>query len=256
MRRQRTGHRGTLLAALAIGVGIVLTVSLGQWQMRRADEKRALQAAWDAAQAQPPVALDAGLVAEPWVGRRVTVTGTFDEAHTVFLDNRTHQGVAGFFVLTPLRPAAAAGSGNRGDGAARSVLVLRGWIARDPVERTRLPVVPSLIGPVRVEGVVMAELPQPLLLGGAASPVAEVGGRLLQHFDASAYRAWSGLDVVPQVLRQTAPLADGLVRDWVAPGPGVVKHQAYAVQWYSMAAGLSGFAVFALWRRRRRPGVC
>jgi cytochrome oxidase assembly protein ShyY1 len=37
------------------------------------------------------------------------------------------------------------------------------------------------------------------------------------------------------VLEQHGSLDDGLVRDWPAPEAGAEKHDAYALQWYSLA---------------------
>ena len=99
---------------------VVVTISLGNWQMRRADEKRALQAQHDAAERDEPVDLTAaGSNVDSLVGRRVRVRGRFVSEFDVYVDNRTHRGVAGFHVLTPLRIA----------GSESHLLILRGWIA-------------------------------------------------------------------------------------------------------------------------------
>jgi hypothetical protein len=141
--------RRRLVPTLAAAAVMALTVALGNWQLRRADEKAALQQARDAALALAPVTLDgAPLQPAELDGRRVSVQGVFDPAHTIFLDNRTRNGVAGFHVLAPLRIARPAADG----APPPHVLVLRGWIARDPVARARLPPLRTPEGPVRIEG--------------------------------------------------------------------------------------------------------
>jgi len=233
--------RPPLIPTVAAAVVVALTVSLGQWQLRRADEKAALQAGRDAALAAAPVSL-AGATADPGSldGRRVVGEGVFDEARTVFLDNRTRNGVAGFHVLAPLRL--------EGDG--RHVLVLRGWVARDLADRERLPALAAPAGTVRVEGLAMAELPQPIVLAAEAG---EPASRLWQRFDPDRYRRWSGLEPLPVIVRQTSELADGLARDWVQPGSGVDKHLGYAFQWFALAAATVGLWLwFAVLRRRPR----
>lgn len=61
--------------------------------------------------------------------RRVLLTGTWDPdpSHTVFLGPRTRDNVLGYNVISPLK---------RGDGAS-TVLVNRGFISRDALERAR-----------------------------------------------------------------------------------------------------------------------
>ncbi|WP_348253262.1 SURF1 family protein, partial [Salmonella enterica] len=80
----------------------------------------------------------------------VLLRGTFDVAHTVLLDNRPHMtnGVsrAGFEVLIPFVLEGAGG---------RAVLVNRGWLPRDPVDRTRIAPYTTPAGEVQVEGIVV-----------------------------------------------------------------------------------------------------
>src|SRR4029079_18925135 len=105
-------------------------IALGQWQARRADEKRAL-----GAQVQ-----------------RIRVVGEFMPERTVLLDNKVRHQRAGYEVVTPLRLA---------EGI--HVLVNRGWIEASP-HREQLPEVRRPAGRLRVEGVMLARLAQPLRL--------------------------------------------------------------------------------------------
>lgn len=227
-----------LIAAVA-----AIAAALGAWQVGRGAQKDALQAAREAARAAPPLAPSGAAPRLAAIdGARVELAGTFDEAATVFLDNRTRQGVAGFHVLTPLRLA---------DGGAW-VPVLRGWVARDVADRTRVPALPRLDGPVRVEGFAQAALAQPMLLAGQPAPAP--GERIWQRYEAEVFRRWSGRPVVDGVVRQTSDTPDGLARDWVEPGSGADKHRAYAFQWFAMAALAAGGAAVLGWRTARgRP---
>lgn len=238
------------IAALAV---IVLTCSLGNWQTRRAAEKLEMQAARDRAAALPLLALDPRSLAEPGrlIGQRVSAEGRFLELHSVFVDNRTYRGQAGFHVLTPFQVEGLA-----------PVLVLRGWVPQDPAARTRLPVLTEPAGAVRIEATVQHDLDQVLELGRAVPPRPDE--RLWQNASVAKVATWSGLGLAPILLRQTAeePLgrhagtaapssAVTLVRDWPSPGAGVEKHRAYAFQWYSMAVLVTALWMYFLWRSRR-----
>jgi surfeit locus 1 family protein len=233
------------LAALAV---VITAVSLGNWQLRRADEKQRAQAERDAALAQPPQPV----AQEPMRpgaldGRQVWVQGYLLGDASIFLDNRTHQGVAGFHVLTPMRLLPA----ERDDPRGQHVLVLRGWIAADRADRNRLPALRTPDGVVRIEGLGMSELAQPILLQGEAGPPT-VGTRLWQRLTVPAYAQFSGWPMQPVIIRQTSELDDGLVRAWVQPGQGTDKHRAYAAQWYALALAAAVMWGLATWRARRR----
>src|SRR3974390_3196690 len=105
---------------LAAAAFIALTVALGNWQTRRAEEKLAAGRTLDEAARGPILQVpSARAEAAPFEGRRVAVRGTFIARDTLFLDNKVLHGAAGYQVVTPLRP----------EGGDTSVLVVRGWIA-------------------------------------------------------------------------------------------------------------------------------
>jgi len=234
------------LAALVV---VFVTVSLGNWQWRRADEKRALQAQRDAAERDPPIDVTGpDIDVKALDGRRVRVRGRFVSEFDVFVDNRTYRGVAGFHVLSPLRLA----------GSDSHVLVLRGWVASDPRQRWRVPSVPTPGPEVEVEGIALRGLARTLELGRTPEPGPD--DRIWLNVDADRYRRWSGLDVQPPIVRQLeparvgdAPFDDGLVRDWPRPGGDVQRHVAYAFQWYAMAALAAALWIwFVAWPWRVR----
>lgn len=234
-----------LAAGLVALAAIALAVALGNWQLRRADQKLQQQAAHDRAVADGAVEFSAVEVPEePQVGRILRFRGRFDDARSIFLDNYTHDGIVGFQVLAPLHLA----------GSGRVVMVLRGWTPADPADRTRLPRVRDSGEAQLLEGVVEAGVPERLRLGNW-----QPGGsddRIWPRFGATEYAAWSGLSVYPWVVRQTSASDDGLLRDWPRPDSGVQRHRAVAGMWYSFA--LLFFCLwlwYGLWapRRAREP---
>jgi len=179
-------------AALACAAGI----ALGNWQSRRAEEKRALAARLE----------------------RVAVVGEFVPRYTVYLDNKVRRGRAGYEVVTPLKLR----------GSAEHVLVDRGWVEAGKT-RDLLPEVPTPPGELRVEGLALEHLPRSL-------PLMERGLRVRQNLSVPAYAEETGLRLQPRVIEQHSSAPDGLARDWPPHEAGAEKSEAYAFQWYSLAA--------------------
>lgn len=226
----------TLAALLMAG----LTFSLGQWQLRRAAEKVALQAAISA-QARLPALDNRALLATrdvtTVVHRQALLQGVWQEAHTVYLDNRPMGGRSGFWVVTPLAL----------EGGRPWILVQRGWVPRDFNDRTRLPVVPTPPGLVSVAGR-MAPPPSKLY-----EFTGEPGGRIRQNLDVAGFGAEIGEPLMAVSLLQTGAASEGLLRDWPAPTVGVDKHYGYAFQWFGLCALVVGLYLwFQLISPRRK----
>lgn len=222
---------------LAAIVGLAVTASAGRWQLRRAAEKEALQAAIQAQARQPALntaALLAANTPQTLVHWPVALRGTWDTARTVYLDNRQMGGHPGFYVLTPLLL----------DGG-RAVLVQRGWIARNFQDRTQLLPVQTPAGTVEVAGLI-APPPSKLM-----QPGADVPGQIRQNLDLGDYRAETQLPLLDVTVQQSGAASDGLLRDWPVVNAGVDKHYGYAVQWFAMAALIAGLYLWFIVLRPR-----
>jgi surfeit locus 1 family protein len=188
-------------------------ISLGNWQSRRAVEKRELAAALERAAQSAPIELPS---ATDLLHKRVAARGQFLAERTVFLDNKLRRGRPGYEVVTPLA------MGNR------HVLVNRGWMPAPP-SRDTVPAVPTPAGEVHVDGIALERLPHALEAGPSS-------GKVRQNLDIAAYAAETGLQLLPIVIEQRSDSADGLVRDWPRADLGIEKHESYSLQWYSFAA--------------------
>jgi surfeit locus 1 family protein len=217
-------------------VAVLLTASLGMWQLRRAGEKIALQNAMDAQGAKQPLT-DSDLLQAPdpvaLVHQRVRLRGQWATKHTVFLDNRQMNAKVGFFVLTPFLI--------EGGGV---VLVQRGWAPRNFENRLQLPPVETFSGTVNIEGRI-APPPSKLFEPGISST-----GTLRQNVDVTSFRLEVGLPLMAVTVLQTGNPSEGLRREWPAVNVGVDKHYGYAFQWFALA-----FLIAALtaWFQFLRP---
>lgn len=238
-----------LVGASATLAVVVAGLSLGDWQVRRAAEKGAAQQVRDAANASEPMAVPAVVLpAADLDGRRVMVTGRMLMDRSIFIDNRSNQGVAGMHVVTPVELAPGG----------PAILVLRGWIASDPANRSQLPALRELPDSVQIEGLAQREIGRglelPRLFSAERTP--DPDQRLWVNVDVDHFAQWSGMKLQPVIVRQTSALDDGLVRAWPKPGDDVVKHEGYATQWYglSLAAGLLWLWSTFKSRQTRRRG--
>jgi len=236
--RPAATRRPSWIPTLVTFATVALCVTAGGWQHRRMLEREAQQQAIAQAATMPAVPLPKHVDDwNAWRFREVTVTGEYDARRQILIDNRVHEGRAGFDVVAPLA---------LDDG--RIVLVDRGWTPGGPTRAT-LPQVPPPSGRVSVRGRIEIPPAAYFELGDAAAP----GGVLWQHLDPARFARASGIDVLPVVVEALdAPTSDGLARDWPMPDAGIEKHLGYMVQWYTFAAMAAGLWAWFTFRSRRR----
>jgi surfeit locus 1 family protein len=219
------------LLTVATWAMIALTFSLGRWQMNRAAEKLERAAAMEA-RTREPVLDQAALLAQADLAaalhRSVRLQGRWLAERTVYLDNRPMGGRVGFWVITPLQLP----------DSDRVILVQRGWIPRDFMDRQRLAPVQMPDAWVQVSGRLA------LAPGKLYELAADERGLIRQNLDIGQYRTEIGLPLIDALVVQTGGPSEGLQRQWDPPQLGVDKHHGYAFQWF----GLSGLLVLLyLW---------
>ena len=198
---------------------LALLVSLGRWQMNRAEEKQARQALYEARQAEAAVVLTGSVPgAEPLLYRRVRAAGTWIAERQFFVDNQIVGRSAGFHVITPLRL----------EGRQEAVLVNRGWIARDG-SYPRAPTVTVPTGRVEVSG--LATRPPARYRELSSQTVA---GDVWQNLSIERYGAHAKLALLPVVVLADLP-GTGLTVVREKPDAGVAKHHEYALTWFALA---------------------
>ena len=210
-----------------------LLVSLGFWQLQRAEQKRLLLEEIASQRALPPVSIETILRSSGRVShRRVEAVGEFSTRQYFLLDNRVQEGRVGYEVVVPLRLKDE-----------HWLLVNLGWVAAPPL-RTQLPGVDLESGPVEVDGV-LVEPSLNRLISDAESPLESGWPRRVQQLKIDGLSHQLGHSLLPWVLRISADNRHAKQVEWREINMYPAKHQAYAVQWFAMALALVIALVFA-----------
>jgi surfeit locus 1 family protein len=229
--------RPGLAPSIAAAAFLAVTVALGNWQMRRAEEKLELGRKLEEAARGPVVSVpSAPADALGFDRRRVSARGRYVDRATLLLDNKVLRGIAGYYVLTPLKV----------EGGEFHVLVNRGWIAAG--DRSGLPAVRAPEGVQTIEGTAVVPSRRFVELAPEAD-----SGPLRQNLVIEREENRLGLKLQSFVIEQTSDAQDGLARVWERPDVGIDRHRGYALQWYSFAV-LAAILYVVLGFKRIGPG--
>lgn len=233
--------RGTAALSAAAVVAAGVFAALGSWQLGRAEQNRAVAAAFRTAGDAEPVAdvQRAADAPDALRYRRLRMEGRYEAGTQILLDNITHNGIAGYYVLTPFRPA----------GSARHVLVNRGWIEAGP-DRS---VVPALDVGSESRGVTgrIDRLPRAALRLDASAERVREGLYRLSFPSLADVERLLGSELRPFQLLLDPGAADGFARDWTPRTMSADRNTAYAGQWFIMAVAAAALAVWAALRTYR-----
>lgn len=216
-----------------------LLVSLGFWQLHRADEKKLLLEESERMMQMTPVAFDETRMQYTDLRyQRVYAKGRFKGEQQFLLDNQVNQGRVGYHVLTPFVL----------EDTGRLLLVDRGWVPAGQ-DRRYLPDVPVSGERMEIVGSLYVPFGQPYLLGDVMDEYS-TWPRLLQAVDWSVIGQSLDGQVAPVLFRMDKQWDDGLVHEWDLVPFGPQKHIGYAVQWFAMALVLFIMSAAVYYGRR------
>ncbi len=216
-------------------VAILIFMNLGFWQLSRADEKQSKHEQLEQFAKQPPVLLSGSMVKlEDYEYRDVEVKGEFVNEKTIYLDNKTYQGSAGYHVITPLRIS----------NSTNHVAINRGWVATGH-DRSILPPVTEINGEVQITGTVVSPDIKTFVLSDK-----QLENQVWNSFSLEKYQQSVGLKMQPLLILQKNKDNDGLIRDWHKTESGASKNIGYAVQWFSLA--ITTIIIFIVLNVKRR----
>lgn len=205
--------------ALTIFVLVMLptVVSLGVWQLKRADEKAALEEAYFdqlGAQVHEP-----GDQLEAF--SRLVLKGEYG-ADQYLVDNQVMQGQVGYWVLQLF----IAHEGRR-------YIVNRGWIVA-PTSRIEMPVVETPTGKVEIVVLVWPQMGLPPILGSDEWPEGQKIRVQRRDVEQMAKRS----KALPMEMRLEAGSAGALRAAPTDLEFGRERHIGYAVQWFGLGVVL------------------
>ena len=241
-----------LVGHVLVVVLVAAFVNFGFWQLRRLEERKALNA--DIASRSSLPVQPVGAVVDPASGfadvehlvyRRVSARGTYDGDASVLVRSRSLDGRPGFHVLTPLVTD---------EGAA--LVVNRGFTPFTAETAQALSATRPPSGEVEVSGLLLRTQEREGIgptdpPGGVLREIARADlGRLQQQY---------GIDLFPLSLQleaqDPAPASGQLPVLLPRPAQSEGNHLSYAVQWFAFAAiGAGGWPLLlrATARERRR----
>lgn len=199
----------------------VLMAALGWWQIERMNARQTLFD--DFANAGERALEDALGDTQPFAS--VRIAGRFDETRHVMLDNQVFRGQPGVHVFTPF--LAESGS---------TILVNRGWQALQP-DRRRLPAVQTPPGATTITGILAPPPEHRQRLGEADTLASNQWPQLVTYLDVATVADALQTELPERVVWLTGDHPAGFEgRDWSPAVMTPARHQAYAVQWFALAA--------------------
>lgn len=206
-----------------------LLLSLGFWQLQRAEEKQQLidkQSQGKTEQLNEIDDVSNDNQGIDWSYKMVSVSGYYRSTENLLLDNRTRDGVVGYEVISLFQI---------GDG--KVLLVNRGWV-KAPSYRDQLPIIISdiagaLVG-VTVKGSVYFPGNQVFTLSD--EPIPQGWPKRIQKLDINALSKELGEKMYPFTVRLSDNSQPGALQTgWKISQMSPDKHVGYAVQWFSLA---------------------
>jgi len=218
--------KATLIPSLITIALLYIMISLGYWQLDRAEYKANVQSLIESKQGTATISLDSiDKEEENWLYQPVFVSGEYDLQHQIFLDNQVNNMVAGYSVFTPLKISEN-----------QAILVNRGWV---PVggSRLSLPDISATSEVLRIDGLLSHAPSKTLVLSDNANSYLQ-WPTVLQYVDIIEIEKQLDYKLMPMII-----IMDQAAQTKLQPLPIKInmrseKHTAYAFQWFGLSLTL------------------
>jgi surfeit locus 1 family protein len=211
------GWLPTLLTLLLLP----LLISLGVWQLHRAEEKKQLETEFSLPRLPLGIKELLHLSKQHIRYQRLKVSGYFDNNHHLFLDNQTHNHQVGFHVFTPFVIT----------NNDTWLLIDRGFVAIK--NRAELPQIPSVNGPRTVSGLIYLPSKKFIL---KKDQLTNNWPLLIQSIDLPLIQSRLPKPLYPFYLLLQNGDDVKFIRDWQPVNFPSYRHTGYAMQWFALSA--------------------
>jgi cytochrome oxidase assembly protein ShyY1 len=218
----------SLLPSIVTALLIYIMISLGLWQLDRAEYKANLQSIIETRSQQAAVNIDKINTQdeqENWLYQPVSVNGQYDNQHNLLLDNQVHDMQAGYHVYTPFKLTKDT-----------AILVNRGWV-KQTASRQQLPPIPVIEETMRLDGYLNSEPYTGISLGTQQQAYSNFPA-IAQSIDLKRLQNKLDYRLLPVILVINQPQQSAFTIQPIKINMNSEKHQAYAFQWFALCVAL------------------
>lgn len=228
-----------LLAAILI----CALSALGFWQLARAEEKKILLKSFTDRTALAPIQASDLKSPNDWRFYRLKLSGSFDNAHTFLLDNKTMDDQVGYEIYTPFKAK----------GMDEAVLVDRGFIPMG-ADRNTIPAIRPGSNSVSIMGMLNTP-PRYMALGQILASKVPAWPLKVEYINLPKLSTLAGYTLYPYVLVLDPKDPAAYKVEWQVVIMGPERHLGYAVQWFALALTLLILSVVLNYRSMHKTST-
>jgi len=217
---------------------LVLLISLGFWQLDRADEKRAIEGQIDSANSGDVEFVTSVEFLKDKEYYHVRLQGSYIGDKQFIYDNQIVDQISGYYVLTPFILK----------GASKAILINRGFI---PWSGRRDKLADIDIGEKLTEVKVQISIPVKRMELEVSETIGDFPV-LIQALDLDEMSTIAALDFVSVVGLLSPESENGFVRQWEPYTGSIERHIGYAIQWFLMALVLAFIGIRLAIKQRKK----
>ena len=227
-----------ILPSILITATFAFLVSLGFWQLERANDKRSIEASIKQANTGSVelIKKEEGLQSKEYY--EVRLQGKYLSDKQFIYDNQIVDQVSGYYVLTPYAL----------EGQSKAILINRGFI---PWNGRRDKLADIVIGQETRE--IKVQISKPIKR--MELKLSEVGIQfpvLIQSIDLQDMADRAKIDFSSVIGLLDASASNGFIRKWEPYTGSIEKHIGYAVQWFLMALVLAIIGIRIAIKQRKK----
>ena len=212
---------------------VPITISLGLWQIERANEKKVIISNYDKLLVSTPIALQKEQPLENW--QPIETVGAYQDL-VIYEDNAINSGKAGFKVYHLFQ---------NGDGT--FIFVHRGFIERNLI-KNNLPRIDTPVGKKNIKGTTLFKQNNTFVKNIEESDI-----RIIQEFNTSVlierFPILKDRYLHPFLFNLDVRDADKFQPIEKPVNMTATKHLGYAIQWFGLCAALIILTIYAYRRK-------